>query len=172
VNEDAAAMEYLAVAGPPRRWWTIAIVIGTAVIAALSLLAWDAIVRRNADSAFASAVAQAQYRTNSGEAAVEATLAYASPMIWSAAVPEGVKSDLRALVEASAARSASQLDRIRQDAVSTTVLPWQADQQGTRERLLALIDEQRARFERIAGDARTIGEVLASSAPSVAGVLG
>lgn len=47
-----------------------------------------------------------------GEGSVLATLAYASPMIWSSSVPESVSRDLQALVEAE------RFDRVARDAAA------------------------------------------------------
>ena len=96
-----------------------------------------------------------------GERQVQGTLAYASPMIWSSAVPEGVRDDLRALVEASAAEVSGDLAVLRERVAGTTVLPWQEPQAAARAELLALIDAQRERFDGIARDASDIDRVLA-----------
>jgi hypothetical protein len=82
-------------------------------------------------------------------------------MIWSAAVPEDVRDDLRALVEASAADVAADLGVLRDRVAATTVLPWHEPQAEARTELLALIDAQRDRFARIAADASDIDRVLA-----------
>jgi hypothetical protein len=165
-------MEYLSSPRSPRRATGIAAGLLIVLVAGAGLfLWWSDLVQRRADESFASAVAEAQARTRVGEATVLSTLAYASPMIWSASVPDGVRSDLRTLVEASAARAADGLATARGEASGALVLPWQRTQLDTRDRVLALIDELRHRFDSIAADAAAIGRVMARPAPSGAGVL-
>ena len=70
-----------------------------------------------------SRIGAAQDRARVGESQVLSTLQYATPMIWSASVPESVRADLRALVQASAATvRAPSFSRRRSSASSWGVL--------------------------------------------------
>lgn len=173
MTDAEPAMEYLSTARPPARGRRVAVVLtAVIVVIAVAFLWWNERVQHRADESLAAAVAEAQDRTRVGEATVLSTLAYASPMIWSASVPDGVRTDLRALVEASAARASDDLAKVRDDARRALVLPWQSGQLRTRERVLGLIDALRLRFDRIADNAAAIGPVMAEPAPSGEGVLG
>ncbi len=122
---------------------------------------WNASVEMQADLSLASAERDVRDRTESGEAGVLSTLAYASPLIWSASVSESVRSDLRALVEARAADVVRQLDEVRARVDATQVLPWHSAQEQARDGVLAQIDKQRQRFALIAADARGLAEAFA-----------
>jgi hypothetical protein len=163
-------MEYLGSAVAARRSTRpLAMLLVASVILAALFLWWSDGVRRNADESVAAVVAEARERTRVGEARVLSTLAYASPMIWSESVPEDVRRDLRALVQASAAQSAADLGRVAARAGSIYVLPWQAPEAHAREQAVVLAGLLRERFELIAADARVLGEVLAEPAPTSLG---
>lgn len=127
-------LEYLGAATPDRRRAPRVVVAGLLALAATGFLWWSDSVRTSANEQLAAAFDQAVAGAAAGERRVQGTLAYASPMIWSASVPQDGRRDLGALVEAAAA---------------------------ARAELVALIDAQRTRFDRIASDASDIDRVLA-----------
>ena len=160
---DTLTLEYL---GTPERGRRRLPMIVLGVLVALAAVAagflwWSDAVRQQANGDLVVAFGESSARAAYGERQVQGTLAYASPMIWSAAVPEDVRDDLRALVEASAADVAADLGVLRDGVAATTVLPWHEPQAEARTELLALIDAQRERFARIAADASDIDRVLA-----------
>lgn len=118
-------------------------------------------VRSSANEDLATAFRAASQQAANGEQSVIGTLAYASPMIWSTQVSEDVRSGLRALVQGSAADVVVRLGLVRQQVAEVRVLPWQGEQVRARDALLALIDDQSARFAGMARDARDIDLVLA-----------
>jgi type II secretory pathway pseudopilin PulG len=160
---DTVTLEYLGTPAPDRRRtpYVVAAVIGVLVLAGAGFLWWSDSVRTSANEALASAFRESIDGAAAGERQVQGTLAYASPMIWSASVPEDVRDGLRALVEASAAEASGRLGVLRERVAATTVLPWQGPQAAARAELLALIDAQRARFDGIANDASDIDRILA-----------
>ena len=162
------SVEYLATKAPPRQrrsWLTgLAILLVVAAVAGFSLVSDQ--VRRSTNQSLSRAVLEAQDRARIGEASVLSTLRYASPMIWSQEVPQDVRAGLRALVERSAGEVAATLSELATEVRGSTVLPWQGAQAEARDRVLDLILAERARFDRIAADARQIGPVLAEERPS------
>jgi hypothetical protein len=160
---DTVTLEYLSTSDPDRRRapYVVAGVIGLLVLLGAGFLWWSDSVRTSTNVALASAFRESVDSAAAGESLVQATLAYASPMIWSTSVPEDVRSDLRALVEASAADVSGRLGLLRERVAGTTVLPWHGPQAAARAELLALLDAQRARFDGIANDASDIDLILA-----------
>lgn len=156
--------EYLGTAetGAPRRR---PLIVGAAVavlaIIVGALLWGNDHMRTTANEELATAFRTSSQQAAAGEQSVIGTLAYASPMIWSAQVSEDVRAGLRALVQGSAADVVDRLDTVRDRVADVRILPWHAEQARAREVLLALIDDQRARFAGIARDARDIDLVLA-----------
>jgi len=160
---DTLTLEYLGTPERGRRrapFVVLSIVVLMAMVAG-GFLWWSDSARQQVNGELAAAFGESTARAASGERQVQGTLAYASPMIWSASVPEDVRDDLRALVEASAAEVAADLGDLRDRVAATTVLPWHEPQAKARAELLALIDAQRDRFDRIANDASDIDRVLA-----------
>lgn len=159
----AVEFEYLGTPERPRRRGPLIAAAVVVVIAVLvgGFLWWSDQVRTRATDDLSQVFASAAQRAASGERQVQGTLAYASPMIWSAEVGEDVRADLRALVEASAADVAADLGALREQVATTTVLPWHQEQLRARTELLTLIDAQQARFAGIARDASDIDLVLA-----------
>ena len=139
----------------------VAGVIGLLALVAAGFLWWSDSMRSSANEQLTIAFRDAVEGAAAGERQVQGTLAYASPMIWSASVPEGVREDLRALVEATAADVSADLGIVRERVAGTSVLPWHEPQAAARAELLALIDAQRARFDGIANDASDIDLILA-----------
>lgn len=160
---DTLTLEYLGSAAPDRRRAPVIVgaVIGLLAVLAAAFLWWSDSVRQAATEELVTTFEESTARSASGERAVQGTLAYATPLIWSAAVPEDVRDGLRGLVEESAAVVAGDLARLREQALATMVLPWQQAQLDARAELVALIDDQRERFDGIARDARDIDRVLA-----------
>lgn len=161
-------VEYLAAGGIPRprlrRGLAVLVVVAVCVAAAA---AWGSgKVRDDANASLVAALTRTHHEATAGQAAVESTLSYTYPMIWSIMVPPEVRTDLRQLVQDSAAKVASSLTALRSTASATPVLPWQSDQRDARDAVIAVIDAQLDRFERIATDATAIGPVLARPAPS------
>ncbi len=172
MSVDPPVMEFIgATRGTSRGAWVVAPLLAACVAAGGLFLWWNDSVQHRADESLAAAVADAENRTRVGEARVLSTLAYASPMIWSESVPEGVRVDLRALVQASAAEAAVDLARVGSAAASTTVLPWHGEQERTRAQVLVLVDRLRLRFEAVAADARAIGDVFSRPAPTGASLV-
>jgi hypothetical protein len=166
----SVSLEYLASSPDDRRRPVILVTALVVVLAGVAVLIlwWSASVKQGANERLGEALRVSSARVTSGEAAVSATLQYASPMIWSASVPEDVRGGLRVLVQDSAARVAVDLDAIRASAVEVTVLPWQGAQATARDHVIDVIDAEIARFRHIAADATAIGDVLGQSAPSTA----
>ena len=160
------SLEYLGTSKAPVRRRALWIVLALVVALAAAGVWWTEHLRQDADLALASAAQEARDRTASGEAKVLSTLTYASPMIWSTSVPEDVRAGLRRLVEKEAAGVSSGLARLHEDVAGTIVLPWQGPQEKERDQVLALIEAERHRFDRIAADARDIGAVLAEPQPA------
>jgi hypothetical protein len=160
---EVPALEYLGSHERERRRAprVVAAVVLAVAVAAAGFLWWADSVRADANAELAAAFAESSARATTGEGQVQGTLAYASPMIWSSAVPEHVRASLRALVEASAADVADDLSRIEERVSATTILPWHDTQENARAQVLALIDAQRSRFAGIANDASDIDIVLA-----------
>lgn len=158
-----AAMEYLGDDPRPRpRWVNRAAGAFVAALVVVGAVAWWSDMTRHSalDSLVAGFVA-ADELAASGERQVQGTLAYASPKIWSASVPEDVRADLRALVERSAGNVGNELAAVRAQVAGARILPWHADERRAQVELLALIDAQIARFEGIAADASDVDLVLA-----------
>jgi hypothetical protein len=156
-------VEYLA-AGPPAppRWSRTALIVVPVLLALGIAVAWAAdLTRQRAQAHLESVRSSAGQQVVAGEARVLSTLAYASPMIWSAAVPESVRAGLRTLVQDTAAEVSAGLRREAEAARTTLVLPWQADQQELREQVLLQIEGELVRFDRIAADARNLADVMA-----------
>jgi hypothetical protein len=166
------AFEYLGT--PPRqrpRWLPAAgLLAGVLVVAAAAFLWWSDSVRRSAADELSGVFAAAQARAESGERQVQGTLAYASPTIWSADVPEDVRAGLRDIVEASAADVAADLAALRAQASAATILPWHEEQRVAQQRLLDLVAAQQARFDGIAADLTDIDLVLADGPLPTGGV--
>lgn len=160
---EAVAMEYLGSPDRERRrapWVAGGVFLLMAVLVAGALW-WADAVRARANDQLVAAFEASAARADSGERQVMGTLAYASPMIWSTAVPPEVRAGLRGLVESSAADVADDLARLGEEAAATLVLPWHEPQAAARAEVLALIAAQRDRFEGIANDASDIDLVLA-----------
>lgn len=160
---DTLELEYLGTDGRPSRRAprVVAAVIGLLALLAAGFLWWSDSVRSSANEALMTTFEESAARSASGERAVQGMLAYATPLIWSADVPEDVRAGLRGVVEESADVVAVDLARLREQAAATMVLPWQQPQLEAQAELVALIDAQRARFDGIARDARDIDRVLA-----------
>ncbi len=160
---DTVTLEYLGSAAPDRARapYVVAAVVGLLAVLAAAFLWWSDSVRQGATEELAATFEEATARAASGERAVLGTLAYASPLIWSADVPEDVRDGLRGVVEESAAVVAADLVRLRERAEETAVLPWQEAQLEARAEVADLIDAQWVRFDGIAQDARDIDRVLA-----------
>lgn len=156
-------LEYVGTDRAPRpRWHGIAgAALVLVVLAVVGVLWWSDAVRRSAVESLSSGYVDAVAIAGAGERSVQGTLAYASPMIWSASVSEDVRSSLRSLVESSAADVAVELTALRADVAATRLLPWHEEQRGARDALLALVDAQVARFAGIAEDVSDIDLVLA-----------
>lgn len=160
---DTATLEYLSASAPDRRRapYVVAAVLGLLALAAVGFLWWSDSVRSSANEELVATFEESAARAASGERAVQGMLAYATPLIWSADVPEDVRAGLRGVVEESAAVVAGDLRLLEERAAATRVLPWQQVQLEAQAELVALIDAQRARFDGIARDARDIDRVLA-----------
>lgn len=160
---DTITLEYLGTPEQDRRRAprVIAVIVASLVAAAGAFLWWSDSVRDAATEELVVTFEESTARAASGERVVQGTLAYASPLIWSADVSEDVRDGLRGLVEASAADVAVDLEALRERAAGAVVLPWQDAQLEARAALVELIDAQRARFDGIARDARDIDRVLA-----------
>ncbi len=160
---EAVSFEYLGVEPRQRPRWLPAAGSVLLVLAALvaGFLWWSDSMRSTASDELAGVFADAQARAASGERQVQGTLAYASPMIWSAGVPEDVRAGLRDIVEGSAAEVAADLGALRDRAAAATILPWHSEHEGARAELLALVSAQQARFAAIAADVTDIGLILA-----------
>lgn len=160
---DTLTLEYLRTSAPDRRRapFFVAALIGLVALVAAGFLRWSDSVRVDANEELAAAFSASVDGAASGERQVQGMLAYTSPMIWSASVPEDVRDGLRALVEASAAEVSVDLGALRERVAGTTVLPWHEPQAAARAELLSLIDAQQARFDGIARDASDIDRVLA-----------
>jgi len=160
---ETVTLEYLGTPDRDRRRAPLVIMGAALLVAAVAagFLWWSDTVRRSANDQLVAAFTESAARAASGERQVQGTLAYASPMIWSAAVPEEVRDGLRGLVEASAADVAADLAQTRNRAAAVTILPWQEPQLEARVQLLALIDAQQGRFAGIARDASDIDMILA-----------
>lgn len=160
---DTVTLEYLRSAAPDRGRapYVVAVVVGLLAVLAAAFLWWSDSVRQGATEELAAAFEESTARAASGERAVQGTLAYATPLIWSADVPEDVRAGLRGLVEDSAAVVAADLVSLRDRAAQTVVLPWQQAQLEARAELVDLINAQWVRFDGIAQDARDIDRVLA-----------
>jgi len=160
---NTVVMEYLGTRGRERRRAPVAAAVVVALIGALAagFLWWSDSVRRSANEELLATFAESSARADAGERSVQGTLAYASPLIWSASVPESVRAGLRALVEASAAEVARDLARTRDRVAGVPILPWQQPQLAARDELLALIDAEQQRFAGIAADASDIDIILA-----------
>jgi hypothetical protein len=160
---DTVTLEYLSASAPDRRRapYVVAAVIGLLALIAAGFLWWSDSVRSSANEELLATFEESAARSASGERAVQGMLAYATPLIWSADVPEDVRAGLRGVVEESAAVVAVDLLGLRERAAATMVLPWQQLQLEAQAELVALIDAQRARFDGIARDARDIDRVLA-----------
>ena len=160
---ETAAFEYL---GSPRaeRRRPPLIVIGALVLLAAvvaGFLWWAESVREQTTVELGEVFAASVARADSGERQVQGTLAYASPMIWSAEAPGDVREGLRALVEESAAEVSSDFEALQERLERALVLPWHEDQAFARDELLGLLAAQQARFAGIAEDAADIDLVLA-----------
>lgn len=160
---DTVMLEYLGTPAPDRRRapYVAAAVIGLLALLAAGFLWWSDSVRHAATEELVSTFEESTARSASGERSVQGMLAYATPLIWSADVPEDVRDGLRDVVEESAAVVAGDLIGLRERAAATMVLPWQQPQLEAQAELVALIDAQQARFDGIARDARDIDRVLA-----------
>jgi hypothetical protein len=146
---------------PPARWRGPALLVAPLLLILGVATAWGAdSLRQRAQDQLEVVQASAAQRAEAGEARVLSMLAYASPMIWSTSVPEDVRAGLRALVEGSAAQVVVELRQQADAARTTIVLPWQSEQQALREQVLLQIEAERARFDRIAADARNIADVM------------
>jgi hypothetical protein len=160
---DTVTLEYLSASAPDRRRapYVVAAVLGVLALVVAGFLWWSDSVRSSANAQLVTTFDESAARSASGERAVQGMVVYATPLIWSADVPEDVRDGLRGVVEDSAAVVAADLLRLRERAASTRVLPWQQSQLEAQAELVALIDAQRARFDGIARDARDIDRVLA-----------
>lgn len=156
-------MEYLGTPPSERRRVPRAVTAGlvlAAVVAAGAVVGSEA-TRQAANNRLLDTFLVADARASSGERQVLGTLAYASPMIWSTSVSAEVRAGLRAVVEESAAEVAADFAALRETATGTLVLPWHTAQADARTELVALLDDQQARFDGIARDASDIDLVLA-----------
>ena len=169
---NAVTFEYLGVEQRRRPRWLPAIggVLAALAVIVVAFLWWSDTVRQAAADELAQVFADAQARAASGERQVQGTLAYASPMIWSAEAPEDVRAGLRDIVEASAADVAADLSGLRDRAAAATILPWHREQEAARAELLDLVDAQQARFAGIAADLTDIDIVLADGPLPTGGV--
>lgn len=159
-------VEYLATKAPSRRpSWLIGVAVLLVVAAVAGFLWWSDGVRRDALQSMADAVTTAQDRARIGQGRVMSTLAYTSPMIWSASVPEEVRAGLRELVELSAADASATLSSVADEVAGLRILPWQSAQLEARDQVLDFIAAERLRFDRITEYAGNLGEVLAEPDP-------
>jgi hypothetical protein len=163
-------MEYLRTpaSGGRRVGIALSVSVVAVVIVGVAFAWWSDTVRTSANAAFVEALGSSTARVVSGDRQVQGTLAYASPMIWSSAVPADVRAGLRDLVQGSAAEVSADLGATADRVAGVRVLPWQGAQAQSRDALLALIGEQQRRFDRIAADAAAIGRVLSQEPPSAA----
>ncbi len=146
----------------------VSVAVVVVVVVGVAFAWWSDAVRTSANAEFVRALDASTARVASGDRQVQGTLAYASPMIWSTAVPADVRAGLRDLVEGSAAGVSGDLAAVADQVSAVRVLPWQGAQAQARDALLALIVEQQRRFDRIAADAAAIGGVLGQEPPSAA----
>lgn len=153
-------MEFLG--DPPRRvprWITLSAGVAVASVTLIGGYLWYA--GNHAKEAVSQASLAAQQQAVAGQERVLSTLAYASPMIWSSLVPEGVRADLRRLVQASAADVVSQLGDQRETIANTRFFPWQDDVAQQRDEAITAIDAQLSRFRAVAHDARALSTAFA-----------
>jgi hypothetical protein len=152
---------------PTRRWHRI--VFSAFVVLALvagGVFWWSGRVREQANDALGQAVVHASRDARAGEAVVLSMLQYSSPQIWSTMVGEDVRAGLRKLVQRSADQVVRTLESARNEAQDAYVLPWDGTQREAKDAVLALVDAQLGRFERIASDATAIGTVFSEPQPS------
>lgn len=169
---NVVTFEYLGAEQRRRPRWLPAVggVLAAVAVVVVAFLWWSDTVRQSATDELAQVFADAQARAASGERQVQGTLAYASPLIWSAEAPEDVRAGLRAVVEASAADVAAELSVLRERAAAATILPWHREQQVAQSELVDLVAAQQARFEGIAADITDIDVVLAGGPLPTGGV--
>jgi hypothetical protein len=154
-----------------RRLSVVDVVIASVAVVVVAFIWWVDRVGQAAADELALVFADTQARAASGERQVQGTLAYASPMIWSAEAPEDVRAGLRGIVEASAAEVAADLGTLRDRAAAVTTLPWHDEQRVAQSEVLDLVAAQQARFEAIAADVTDIGLVFADGPPLTGGAV-
>lgn len=160
---EALTFEYLGTPRAERRRPPVLVVVVLTLLVAVvgGFLWWAESVRSRTTDELAAVFAESVARADSGERQVQGTLAYASPLIWSADVPADVRAGLRAVVEDSAADVSTDFGALQTRLEGTLVLPWHESQAKAKAELLALLTAQRGRFDGIAADASDIDLVLA-----------
>ena len=131
---------------------------------------WSDCRPRQANAEFVRALDASTARVAVRRPSVQGTLAYASPMIWSTAVPADVRAGLRdARGGAAPPRSSGDLAAVAGHGVGGA-RPAVAGRPGAgpRRRCWRCVERARARFDRIAADAAAIG-LVCSAGPPVGG---
>lgn len=146
------------------------VVIASVAVVVVAFIWWVDRMGQAAADELALVFADTQARTESGERLVQGTLAYASPMIWSADAPEDVRAGLRDIVEDSAGEVAADLSVLRDRAATVVTLPWHRLEQQARAEVLEFVAAEQARFEAIAADVTDIGLVFADGPLPTGGV--
>lgn len=160
---ETLTFEYLGTPRAERRRPPLLAIAALVILVAVvgGFLWWAESVKSRTTDELAAVFAESIARADSGEKQVQGTLAYASPLIWSADVPADVRAGLRAVVEDSAADVSDDFVALRARLEGAMVLPWHEDQALAKEELLALLQAQQGRFDGIAADASDIDLVLA-----------
>ena len=155
---------------PPRRLSMLDGILVAVAVVVVAFLWWSDRVGQAAADELAQVFAETQARAASGERLVQGTLAYASPLIWSADAPDEVRTGLGDIVEASAGDVAEDLAALRERAAAVSVLPWHRLERVARAEVLEFVAAERSRFAAIAADVRDMGLVLADGPLPTAGV--
>jgi hypothetical protein len=161
-------VEYLSTGDSAGLRWRRPVVVVVVLLALMAsgIVWWSGRVHQQANESLGQAITDADHEARAGEAVVLSMLQYSSPLIWSTMVGEDVRAELRKVVQRSAEEVVVTLRGTRRSIDGTFVLPWDGTQREAKEALLAVVDGQLRRFERIAADASSIGSVLARPGPS------
>jgi hypothetical protein len=144
-----------------RRWpWIALTVLAVFLFAGWQINSWQ----QDRASAHLTALAEsAETVIQRGESSIQATVAYASPLLRVG--PPDVKAQLEDLVLAEASRARLNYERERQQIEEMSIPPWQAVARDQKAAVLARLDER----------ARTIleatGQGLADTRPQTSGAL-
>lgn len=161
----AVPMEYLAAGRSPVPGRVVAVVVALVVALAVGVVAATTVLADRARTAIGTSLATAGEQSRAGAASVRGTVAYAEPLVWSASVPDDVRTGLQRVVRDDAARVAGTLAVLADDLRGAVLLPWQGAERAERDAAVARILALAEPFALVARDIRNLPALPVAARP-------